>query len=63
MFPGALQEQVVAAYPSLYAMEDAGYATLKIRNGRLDVSALAGPGFGCAVDPTGDDLGDPGLPR
>lgn len=63
MFPRALQEQVVAAYPSLYAMEDAGYATLKIHNGRLDVSELAGPGFGCAVDPTGDDLGVPGLPR
>lgn len=63
MFPRALQEQVVREYPSLYTMVEGEYAALKIRNGRLDVSALTRPGFGCAIDFAPDDLGDRGLPK
>lgn len=62
MFPENLQRQVVKTYPGLYAMREEGYASLKIQSGRLDVSELARPGFGCGVDFAPDELGEVGLP-
>lgn len=63
MFPASVQESVIGAYSSLYGMRDEGFAALQIKDGRLDVSALAQAGFGCAIDFSLDELGDPGLPE
>jgi hypothetical protein len=62
MYPASVQERVLEAYPSLYGMREEGFAALQIKGGRLDVSALAKPGFGCAIDFSLDELGDSGLP-
>ncbi|MFK7849836.1 MAG: hypothetical protein AB8D78_02560 [Akkermansiaceae bacterium] len=62
MFPLSLQEKITATYPELYAMTEEGYPSLRIEDGRLDVSTLARPGFGCAVHFSADELGVAGLP-
>lgn len=62
MFPLSVQEKITASHPDLYAMTEEGYASLQIRDGRLDVAALARPGFGCAIDFSDDELGVEGLP-
>jgi hypothetical protein len=43
-------------------MREEGFASLRIRGGRLDVSELTQPGFGGAIDLDWDTLGAPGLP-
>ena len=65
MFPRALQAQVCAAHPDLYAMRPEGYASLRIAAGSLSTrSALASP-FGHALNLEEETLallGDAGLP-
>ena len=63
MFPYSVQEKVAAVYPGLYTMRDEGYASLQIRDGRLDVGMLSGSGFGCAIDFDLHELGRAGLPN
>jgi len=62
MFPLSVQKKVTATYPGLYTMTEEGYASLQIREGRLEVATLAQQGFGCAIDFSGDELGVAGLP-
>jgi hypothetical protein len=62
VFPSSVQEAVVRACPALYGMREEGFASLRIRGGRLDVSELARPGFGGGIDLDWDALGAPGLP-
>lgn len=63
MFPYSVQEKVATVYPALYTMREEGYASLQIRDGRLDVEMLLGSGFGCAIDFDLDELGRAGLPN
>jgi hypothetical protein len=63
MFPYSVQEKVATVYPGLYTMRDEGYASLQIRDGRLDVGMLSGSGFGCAIDFDLHELGRAGLPN
>jgi hypothetical protein len=54
LFPADVQAAVLAAHPDLYERHAAGFAALKIRDGRLELkSVLEAPfGYGITFDPT-----------
>ncbi|MDZ4286805.1 MAG: hypothetical protein U0984_02540 [Prosthecobacter sp.] len=49
MFPSTVQDQVLQAHPDLYRRHEAGFATLNIHNGRLDLQTVNTAPFGSAV--------------
>jgi hypothetical protein len=48
-FPGDIQQAVIAAHPDLYE-DRGGVASLRIRNGRLDIESVNRAPFGYAMD-------------
>ena len=50
MYPDGVQEQVLAKHADLYRLHEAGFATLKICEGKLNLQSVNDAPFGCGVD-------------
>jgi len=50
MYPEAIQQQVLEAHSGLYRQHEAGFATLDVREGRLDLSTVNRAPFGCGIE-------------
>ncbi len=50
MYPGSVQQQVLANHADLYCPHEAGFATLKICEGKLNLKSVNAAPFGCGID-------------
>lgn len=49
MYPEAVQKDVLAAHPGFYREHEAGFPTLSIQHGRIDITSLNRAPFGCGA--------------
>jgi hypothetical protein len=50
MYPDGVQEQVLAKHADLYRSHEAGFPTLKICEGKLNLQSVNAAPFGCGID-------------